>query len=383
MILDEHPAVRGSDIFEQKKLAQYAQMFHALVQGATDYGIFLLDPKGYVTAWNQGAMRIKGYSEREIVGQHFSRFYTPEAQSAGHPEDELQTALNEGKFVGDGWRVRRDGSRFWAAITIMPLRDDDGNLSGFSKIVRDITDRKQSTEFLIDSEDNLQRLAEALEERVSERTRELERAVADKTILLKEVHHRVKNNLQVVCSLLSMQIGCAEETSIVHALTAAQCRVQAMSLIHEQIYRTDRLADLNFGSYIEMLGDRLFKAYCVDPSLVTLMPGIERICLPVEDAVPCGLILNELLSNSLKHAFPDSRKGFVRVCFRSTDNEEVELEVADNGIGLPADFRLEDSRSLGMRIVGALIHQLRAKLNVASDGGTAIRLSWKVRPGKG
>ena len=117
-----------------------------MVQGVTDYAIFLLDPAGHVTNWNSGAQRMKGYAAAEIVGQHFSRFYTDEDRAADVPMRALQTAAREGRFETEGWRVRKDGSRFWASVVIDAIRDEDGSLIGFGKVTRDITERRQAAD---------------------------------------------------------------------------------------------------------------------------------------------------------------------------------------------------------------------------------------------
>jgi two-component sensor histidine kinase len=212
----------------------------------------------------------------------------------------------------------------------------------------------------------------------------LRRALDEKTLLLKEVHHRVKNNLQVVCSLLSMQIESVEGgqtgTHAIGPLREAHSRVVAMSLIHEHISQSDSLADLDFGRYVEVLSRGLFQAYCVDSSRLQLELNVEPNHLSVDEAVPCGLILNELLSNSLKHGFPDGRQGVIQVSFLRTGDRRVELSVSDNGVGLPAGLRWEESPSLGLQVVRALAHQLRAELSVVRGGGTSIRLNWEVLP---
>uniref|UniRef100_UPI0002F93CE8 PAS domain S-box protein n=1 Tax=Paraburkholderia xenovorans TaxID=36873 RepID=UPI0002F93CE8 len=122
--------------------------FRLLVQGVTDYAIFMLSPDGYVTNWNSGARRIKGYSAEEIVGSHFSRFYTPEDAAAGSPQRGLETAAREGRFEAEGRRVRRDGTTFWAHVVLDAIRDDEGKPSGFAKITRDITERREVNELL-------------------------------------------------------------------------------------------------------------------------------------------------------------------------------------------------------------------------------------------
>lgn len=136
--------------------------FELLVTSVSDYAIYMLDPEGYVTSWNAGAQRFKGYLAHEIIGQHFSAFYTEEERAAGVPAKALQTALNEGKFEAEGWRVRKDGTRFWASVVIDPIRNDSGNLVGFAKVTRDITERRAAQEALRESEDRFRLLVQGV-----------------------------------------------------------------------------------------------------------------------------------------------------------------------------------------------------------------------------
>jgi len=138
------------------------QRFQLLVAGVRDYAIYMLTPEGYVRSWNAGAQRFKGYAAHEIIGQHFSCFYTPEDKAAGIPATALQTALNEGKFEAEGWRIRKDGTRFWASVVIDPIRDDAGHLIGFAKITRDITERRAAQEALRESEERFRLLVQGV-----------------------------------------------------------------------------------------------------------------------------------------------------------------------------------------------------------------------------
>src|SRR4051812_23972248 len=141
-------------------LRQSEEHFGQLVAGVRDYAVFLLDPRGFVHTWNAGAERIKGYRAEEIIGQHFSRFYPREAVSSGWPAHELSVASTTGRFEDEGWRVRKDGSRFWANVVIPALRDGTGEVRGFLKITRDLTDRKQAEEKLRRSEERFRMLVE-------------------------------------------------------------------------------------------------------------------------------------------------------------------------------------------------------------------------------
>jgi len=252
----------------------------------------------------------------------------------------------------------------WHLGRALPLRDEAGQIVKWVGTWTDIDDHK--------------RLSEELEQRVTARTIELKQSLLEKTTLLQEVHHRVKNNLQVICSLLSIQME-SLDAALAEPLQVAHHRVLAMSLIHEQLYQSDRLSDLDFGAYIKLLADQVFAAYCVDSRRIRLEINAEPIRLPLSDAIPCGLILNELVSNSLKHAFREDCGSGIRISFKSIGSDRIELCVADDGVGLRGSFRIEDSESMGLRVVRTLIQQLGAELEITGDGGTSFSLRWSPR----
>jgi PAS domain S-box-containing protein len=152
LLAQEHPslAVVSNQATKRKgaeaKVRQSDEIFRLLVESVQDYAIFLLDTQGNVNSWNAGAERLKGYKAEEIIGQHFSRFYPQEARESHWPERELEIAAKEGRFTDEGWRIRKDGSTFWASVVITALRDEDGELRGFSKVTRDLTERRNSEE---------------------------------------------------------------------------------------------------------------------------------------------------------------------------------------------------------------------------------------------
>jgi two-component sensor histidine kinase len=174
-----------------------------------------------------------------------------------------------------------------------------------------------------------------------------------------------------------MQISCAAEDAL-RPLNDAHSRVLSMSLIHELIYQSDTLADLNFGAYIEALASKLFAAYCVDPLRIHLEIRVEPINLSLDQSIPCGLILNELISNALKHAFNDGREGTIRITLSGSEAGEISLCVADDGRGLPPDFSMAQSNTLGHQVVSTLIRQLGAKLTVSGENGARFAFTWKL-----
>jgi two-component sensor histidine kinase len=199
--------------------------------------------------------------------------------------------------------------------------------------------------------------------------------VRERDALLKEVHHRVKNNLQVISSLLSMQIRSLGTGLDRDALVECQTRVRAIALVHEKLHPSRDQAQLPFSEYARGLAADIFQALHVSPAKVSLELDVEEVALAADKAIPCGLILNELLTNALKHAFPDGRAGTVRVEVAPLGGEGFDLVVRDDGVGLPEDLDVRRSSSLGLQLVQMLAQQLGAVLEVEVAGGTCVRLT--------
>ncbi|MBI2919289.1 MAG: GAF domain-containing protein [Chloroflexi bacterium] len=204
---------------------------------------------------------------------------------------------------------------------------------------------------------------------------QVEASLAEKEALLKEVHHRVKNNLQVISSLLDLQAGSVEDEGVLHLFREMQNRVRSMALIHEQLYRAPDLARIQFDVFARTLTSNLYRSWGVNSDVIELRVNVEYVLVPVDKAVPFGLIINELVSNALKHAFPDGRHGVVSIDF-SLEHGRFSLVVRDNGVGVPADLSIEDARTLGLQLVNALTRQCRGVMEVHSDGGTEFRLTF-------
>jgi len=214
--------------------------------------------------------------------------------------------------------------------------------------------------------------------------RKLRQSLAEKESLLKEIHHRVKNNLQIVSSLLYLQEERMADPEGVEMLRESQNRVKSMALIHEQLYGSVDLAKIDCGRYIRGLTANLFDAYGVDPTRIRLQVAADDIFLGVDTAVPCGLIINELVSNALKHAFLPGNGGAIDIRIRNLRAGRVEIVVADNGTGLVYPTEKAERQSLGLRLVDTLIHQLGGALACETQNGTCfrIRLSLPEKPRK-
>jgi PAS domain S-box-containing protein len=198
----------------------------------------------------------------------------------------------------------------------------------------------------------------------------------EKNVLLREIHHRVKNNMQIISSLLSLQSSSIENQDMKDIFNESQNRVKSMSMIHEQLYQTDDLALIDFNIYINGLIKSLFQIYSLDWAPIRWEVDVEDVKLNLETAIPCGLIINELVSNSLKHAFLEGSDGQIMVKMRKED-EIITLIVADNGIGLPKDFNIEKATTLGLKLVKTLVNQLEGEMVINTDNGTSFNIRLK------
>lgn len=227
--------------------------------------------------------------------------------------------------------------------------------------------------------DELAKANAALQIEIAERTRaeaELNRSLREKELLLKEIHHRVKNNLQVVSSLLSLQSGYIKNPKILAMLKEDQTRVQTMALVHEKLCRSPNASQIEFGEYLQNLAAFLIRAFGVNPKTTVLITDVDQVHLGVDSAIPCGLIVNELVSNSLKYAFADGRAGEIRIALHLDENRTVTLVVGDNGRGLPPSLDIRHTESLGLQLVHTLVGQLHGTLDVRTEAGTEFQLQF-------
>ncbi|MBM0743771.1 PAS domain S-box protein [Phormidium sp. CLA17] len=211
----------------------------------------------------------------------------------------------------------------------------------------------------------------------------LRKSLQEKEVLLKEVHHRVKNNLQIVSSLLRMQSRKVDSLQTFKVLQESQNRVQSMALIHEQLYQSSDLAEIDLSEYLHSLVNNLFSSYGISYQQVTLSIETNGTYLNLNTAIPCGLIINELISNSLKYAFPANQLGEIRICVTSVLDESLNeykgtLLVMDNGIGIPTTIDWQNSPSLGMRIVRNLVHQIKGDITLLPGTGTAFQITFPI-----
>jgi PAS domain S-box-containing protein len=208
-------------------------------------------------------------------------------------------------------------------------------------------------------------------------TDHLKEALSEKELLLKEIYHRVKNNLQIISSLINLQIKSIKNDQAADILKQSADRIKAMAILHERLYQSKDLAKIEFNEYVRCLADHLLVSFGVITSRIKLNLLIEEVYLDVDTAIPCGLIINELLSNAFLHAFPNHRVGEISLSFKQDQNNFV-LSVSDNGIGFPADFEVQDSGSLGLHLVSLLTKQLLGKLAISNKNGATLEMQFPI-----
>ena len=251
-------------------------------------------------------------------------------------------------------------------------------IEGFNEMLAQIQDRDVA---LQNAHDGLEVRGEELHRELAERERaqaQIKASLQEKEVLLQEVHHRVKNNLQVISSLLDLQSQHVRDDRSLEMLRDSRNRVRSMALIHESLYHSKDVAQIDFADYMRDLSANLFGSYRIQVETIELHTKIDGITLAVDTAIPCGLIINELVSNALKYAFPAGREGEIVVEMRADHNGGVVLTVADNGVGFPSEVDFRDTSSLGLQLVNTLVRQLRGTIELTGGGGTRFEIAFSA-----
>lgn len=339
------------DISEQRiarqKLIESERRFRTLVSAIDDV-IFTLDKGKNVTGVYGNWLEIYGIEEETILHKNIKDVF--DKQAAETHESKISQAL-QGKTVLYEWNFKSVYGEYVIYNMLSPLYDADDQIYGIVSVGRDITEMNCTEGRLRDT-------------------------LSEKEVLLKEVHHRVKNNLQIISSLLKLQKDKITDNTVADLLLPAINRVSTMALVHEKLYQSEDFSKINFSQYVSRLANVLVRSYGIQEN-ISLNIDIENISFAMDKAIPCGLIINELLSNSLKHAFPNGRKGSIHIRLERLNKDEYVLNVGDDGIGLADNFDIEDTDSLGLRLVSILTEQLKGELTIKNKKGAEFCIHLK------
>ncbi len=326
-------------------------------------GVITTDKEAAVTFMNPVAERILGCGMEAVINKPLDEAFTIiNEHTRIKIENPVAEVIKSGKVVGLANHtvlINKKGKEIPINDSGAPIQDDEGNLYGVVLVFRDVTKQRNEERELRESRE---RLSVSLQE---------------KEVLLREIHHRVKNNMQVISSLLSLQTNQLQDDALRDILRDVTHRVRSMALVHEKLYQSTDLAHIEFADYARSLLNYIRHAHETTETSLELELDLEPVALPVNTAVPCGLILNELFSNALKHAFAGRDNGRVTVSLRSEAQGRVRLGVGDNGIGLPDSLDWRQSPTLGLHIVQMLAEQLNADVQVVSAGGTEFMITFE------
>jgi PAS domain S-box-containing protein len=342
-------AILSEDIAHKDiKLRESQEKFRSVADSAVD-GIITTDTDGKIVLFNPSLKNIFGYSIDEINGKHvtmlmpdrYKQKFTDKLErfkSTGNHELEGKTFESLG--------LRRDGTEFPFEISIATWGPIGNKFT--TSIIRDVTRRKKTEKLLQNSLD-------------------------EKEMLLKEIHHRVKNNLMIISSLLNLQSRYIKDEESKNIFKESQNRARSMALIHERLYQSADLKRIDFGEYIRTLANDLYNTYVMDTSLIKLNIDVDDLRLDINTSIPLGLIVNELVTNSLKHAFPEAKSGEIDIIFHKQGKHYL-LEVKDNGIGFPEDIDYKNTDSLGLQLVNNLTEQIDGKIEFNHTSGTSFKI---------
>ena len=334
----------------EKALRESEECFRQLAENIQDSfwllstelnGILYISP-AYEQIWGRSIEELYANSQNWIEWVH---------SEDQHLLLEAHPRVLAGESTNREYRIwRPDGTIRWVCDRAFPIHDESGKVYRIAGICEDISERK---------------FTEA----------RIQAALHEKEILVKEIHHRVKNNMQVISSLLQLQAQYIQDEATLSLFEESQTRIHSMALIHEQLYQSENIDRIDLLPYVENLVANLYQSFGCCNDSIQLNLNVDQISLNIETAIPCGLIINELVSNSLKYAF-SQKGGEISIDFYQIEDQQFHLRIKDNGVGFPVDFDVENTETLGLRLVRMLTHQLEGTLAIDSQYGTCYDVNF-------
>lgn len=339
------------DVTEKKKNQnEIRKLSEALRQNPN--AIILTDTKGIINYVNPAFEKQTGYSFDEAFRKNPMSLLSSDKTDVSAKKEIGEKISTGNVWKGEFLNRKKSGEQYWASVQIGPIKDSDGNIISCVAIEQDITEKKQNAE-------------------------QVKQSLDEKEVMLKEIHHRVKNNLQVISSLLKMQSENHSNAETVEALKVSRSRIVSMALVHENLYNTPDLASIDMKKYIDKLSMNIFAAFGVGNNKVAFHSDVNNVKLGLDTAIPLGLMMNEIITNSLKHAFPSSDCGEINVKLEKDLNEYFHLCVKDTGIGIPKDFLTKPNGTLGKQLIKTLCSQLDGEMHINNGCGTEFLIDFK------
>ncbi|MBP7736931.1 MAG: PAS domain S-box protein [Spirochaetes bacterium] len=346
------------DVTERKRSQEMIEMseekYRSLVE-KTSLGIATVNPGGRFTYVNTALLSMTGYERDELTGKLFIDFLHPEDRERILGEFQIGSRNPRDMFDIEFRFMHKNGSavHLYSTPTVYRFKD---TILGFNAIILDITERKRAEE-------------------------QIKSSLMEKEVLLKEIHHRVKNNFQIIISLINLQSNTLKDPILMKMFNDSTNRIRAMALVHEKLYRSDDIAKIDFTSYLKTISEELHSSYSTSLNNPQLHIEADEIHLGLDQAIPCGLIVNELITNALKYAFPEGNAdNDIRITLQRSGENDVTLIVRDNGIGLPENIDINTTSSLGLQLVSVLIKQIHGTYSIDRSGGTSWIMTFPISP---
>lgn len=340
------------DVTERKraeeKLRESEEKYRTILDNIEE-GYYEVDLAGNFTFFNDSLFKMLNYSKNELMGMNNQQYMDEE--SAKRIYEIFNKVYKTGRpSKGVEFQViRKDRVKKRSEISVSLIKDSKDRRIGFRGIVRDITERNLAEE-------------------------KIKASLEEKEVMLREIHHRVKNNMQIMSSLLRLQSGKIKDKRILEIFKTSQSRIRSMAFIHESLYQSEDLARIDFSDYTRRVTTHLFSLYGARTAPINYKVEVKDVFLDINTAIPCGLIINELVTNSLKHAFPDDRRGEILVKMRADKRGKHILIVKDTGIGFPEELDFRETETLGMQLVADLVIQIEGSIKLNREGGTTFTI---------
>lgn len=322
---------------------------HRAVYDQAYIGIARIGRVGRFLLVNQRLCDMFGYASEELYKKAFFELTHPSEVGESLKKWDALLSGEIKNFTSEQIYLHKNGSQIYANLTVSLVRDTTGSPNYYVAVFEDITVRKQQE-------------------------KELQESLKEKEVLLKEVHHRVKNNMQVISSILNLQSSYIKDEAAIEMLKESQDRIKSMAFIHESLYQGKNLSHVKFSEYVRNLVGNLFHTYGINKKGLKLKFDLDEVFLNLDTSIPCGLILNELISNALKYAFIDREAGTLSVTLKKLDGGKLKLEIADDGKGFPKEINWKDTESLGLQLVVTLAGQIRGDIQMETKKGTTFTI---------
>jgi PAS domain S-box-containing protein len=341
-----HFVSTGKDITERRRVEEKLIRIGKAIESVSD-AIGMADTSGISIYHNKAFLDLFGMTVEELnaAGGPTTLYSSPTVA-----QEVFRTIQNGNSWSGEVMMIRRDGTPLIVSLRADAIKDEEGKLVGLIGVHTNITEQKKAEQ-------------------------QIKASLKEKEVLLQEIHHRVKNNLQIISSLLSIQSEVVDDEQVLDILRDSQNRVQSMALIHERLYQSQDMIKIEFSEYVQSLAINLFHSYDIEFNQISLELETQGVSLSINTAIPCGLIINELVSNAIKYAFPNKEKGSIYISI-SKEIDKFILVVKDDGIGLPENLDLENSKTLGLRLVDTLVQQIRGTMITNQERGAFFEITF-------